>query len=192
MLRPTATYRRLAQHTATGGWWIGLRRPLFSIFLLGCALSLIVSGRLTARLIAGGAVAWSFIPLFALASFAAVRRRARRSVTFSRDVDLFLAGGGPWVVWLISVAMVASFLTPFQAYAWSATSTPQMWLAATALPVAIWSGYIDFCFYRTVFERPLAGAVRDLLLQRAILWTVAIVYFFGFAGWPLVADRVGL
>jgi hypothetical protein len=36
------------------------------------------------------------------------------------------------------------------------------------------------------------SAVRALLLQRAMAWTLAVVYFLGNAGWPLVADRLGL
>ncbi|MBI3402083.1 MAG: hypothetical protein HY048_11740 [Acidobacteria bacterium] len=46
--------------------------------LLGCCVSLIVSGRLTARLVAGSTIAWSFIPLFEVAAFAIVRRRLGR------------------------------------------------------------------------------------------------------------------
>jgi hypothetical protein len=191
MLRPLAVYRRLAQRAANGGWWIGLRRPLFLAFMLGGCLSLIVSGRVTARVIVGGAVAWSFIPLFEVASFAAVRRLANRSVPFSRHVDLLCAGHGPWLVSLISAAAVASFI-PIQAATWTASTPGLISLTAIGVAIAVWSGYIDFCFYRAVLERTQATAIRDLLLQRAIAWTLAIVYFFGNAGWPLVADRLGL
>jgi hypothetical protein len=192
MQRPMATYRQLAQQTATGSWWIGLRRPLCCACLLGCALSLVVSNRLTLRLIAGGAVAWSFIPLFEVASFAAVRQRRRRAASFSRDVDLFFTGHGPWAVGLIGVAAVASFLTPLQVYAWAGTTTSLISLAGVGGAIAIWSAYIDFCFYRAVFESTPPAAVRQLLLQRAIGWTVALTYYFGYAAWPLVADWVGL
>jgi len=191
MLRPMAVYARLAQQTARGGWWIGLRRPLFVAVLLGGCLSLIVSGRLTARLIVGGAVAWSFIPLFELASFAVAGRRANIHVPLSRAVDLFCAGHGPWSVSLIAVAAVASFI-PIQAGTWAASTSGLITLAATAAAIAIWSGYIDFCFYRAVLGKARWTAVRALLLQRAIAWSLAVVYFLGNAGWPLVADRLGL
>jgi hypothetical protein len=191
MLRPMAVYERLAQQTASGGWWIGLRRPLFVAMLLGGCLSLIVSGRLTARVIVGGAVAWSFIPLFELASFAVVGRRANANVPFSRDVDLFFASHGPWSVSLIAVAAVASFI-PMQAATWTVSTPGLITLSAMAATIAIWSGYIDFCFYRAVLGKTGTSAVRALLLQRAIAWTLAVVYFLGNAGWPLVADRLGL
>jgi len=191
MLRPMAVYERLARQPASGGWWIGLRRPLFVTLLLGGCLSLVVSGRLTARVIAGGAVAWSFIPLFEVASFGAVRRFANIGVPFSRDVDLFFAGHGPWSVSLIAVAAVASFI-PIQAATWTASTPGLITLAAMAAAIAIWSGYIDFCFYRVVLGKTGTRAVRALLLQRAIAWTLAVVYFLGNAAWPLVADRLGL
>ena len=191
MLRPMAVYERLARQPASGGWWIGLRRPLFVALLLGCCLSLVVSGRLTARVIAGGAVAWSFIPLFELVSFAVVGRRASTNVPFSRDVDLFFAGHGPWSMSLIAVAAVASFI-PIQAATWTASTPGLITLAAMAAAIAIWSGYIDFCFYRVVLGKTGTRAVRALLLQRAIGWTLTIIYFFGNAGWPLVAERLGL
>ena len=191
MLRPMAVYQRLAQQTASGGWWHGFRRPLFVALLLGGCLSLIVSGRLTMRLIVGGAVAWSFIPLFEVGAFAAVRRFPNHGVPFSRDLHLFFAGNGPWAVALIAVAAVASFI-PIQAAAWTASAPGAITLAAIASVVAVWSGYIDFCFYRAVLGKTDASAVCALLLQRVIAWTLAIVYFLGNAGWPLVADRLGL
>jgi hypothetical protein len=191
ILRPMAVYQRLAQQTASGGWWRGLRKPLFLALLLGGCLSLIVSGRLTARLIVGGAVAWSFIPVFEVAAFAAVRRFANIGAPFSRDIDLFFAGHGPWSILLIAVAAVASFI-PIQAATWAASAPGAITLAAIASVVVVWSGYIDFCFYRAVLGKTEASAVRALLLQRVIAWTLAIVYFLGNAGWPLVADRLGL
>src|SRR5690242_13777386 len=104
-----------------------MRHLLFLTFLLGCAVSLIVSGRLTVRLILGGAAAWVIIPLLEVAAFAIVRRRARRRGSFARDLDRFAAGDWPWAVWLIAVSGVTSFLTPMQANAWFSTWT--VWIA---------------------------------------------------------------
>jgi di/tricarboxylate transporter len=104
-----------------------VRRILFLIFLIGCTVSLIVSRRLTLRLIVGGAAAWVVIPLLEAASFAIVRRRAPRRGSFARDLDRFSAGDWPWVLWLIALSGVLSFLTPTQADAWFSTSTA--WIA---------------------------------------------------------------
>jgi hypothetical protein len=192
MRQPSATYARLAQHVDARGLWLALRRPLFSVFLFGAVLSLAVTGRLTARLIAGGAVGWSFIPLFEVASFAVVRSRAGRRASFSRDLDVFLAGNGPWLVSLIAFGSIAAFVTPLAAYALSGTRMGDVCVSLAAGAIAVWCGYIDYCFFRVFLERPPRSAVVDLVLQRAICWTAVAVYFGGYAGWPLVADKLGL
>jgi len=203
MLGPMTAYRRLAgptegerwsataaaeRHSTTSGAAIALRRPLFAVFVLGCGISLIVSGRLTLRLIAGGAVAWSFVPMLEVASFAAVHRVARARSAFARDVDLFFAGRGPWTAWLLAVATIAAFATPFQVDDWTATPAGLNWIAASMAAIAIWSGYIDFCFFRVVFNRPPGAAIRALLLQRALCWIAAATYFVSFAAWPLIVE----
>jgi len=160
--------------------------------LLGCCVSLIVSGRLTARLVFGGTVAWSFIPAFEVAAFAIVRRRARPIRPFSRDLDRFSAGRRPWAFFLVALAAVASCLTPLQMNAWSEATPTLAVLGLIASAIVVRSGYLDFRFYREALDRSAADARRDVLLQRAINWTAAAVYFGGYAGWPIVADWIGL
>jgi len=169
-----------------------VRRLLFQTFLLGCAVSLIVSGRLTLRLTLGGAVAWVIIPLFEGASFAIVRRRLRRRGSFARDLDRFAAGDWPWAVWLIAVSGVMSFLTPVQANAWFSAWSSWIAIDLTAFAAALCAASIDVRFFQDAFARTRADAIRDVLLQRAISWSALAVYFAGFAGWPLVVDRLGL
>ncbi len=160
--------------------------------LLGCCVSLIVSGRLTARLVLGCTIAWSFIPAFEVAAFAIVRWRARSVRTFARDLDLFSAGRRPWSIFLIALAAAASFLTPLQINDWSEATVTRAVLTSIAAGVALRAGYLDFRFYREALGRAPADARRDALLQRAICWTATVVYFFGYAGWPDVVDWIGL
>jgi hypothetical protein len=160
--------------------------------LLGCCISLIVSGRLTARLVLGCTIAWSFIPAFEVAAFAIVRRRARSIRTFARDLDLFGKGRRPWEIFLVALAAVASFLTPIQINSWSEATVTRAVLTPIAAGVALRAGYLDFRFYREALGRTPAEAKRDALLQRAICWTAAVMYFFGYAGWPDVVDWIGL
>jgi hypothetical protein len=54
---------------------VALRRPLLLAFTLGCAVSLLASGRLSARLIVDGAVSFAFVPVFEVLAFAALYRR---------------------------------------------------------------------------------------------------------------------
>jgi hypothetical protein len=151
-----------------------------------------VSGRLTARLVLGCTIAWSFVPAFEVAAFAIVRQRARSIRTFARDLELFSAGRRPWAAFLAALAAVASFLTPFQINDWSEAPATLAVLTPIAAAVAFRSGYLDFRFYREALGRAPAAAMLDALLQRAICWTAVLVYFFGYAGWPEVVDRLGL
>src|SRR4051794_17665974 len=75
MVRPRTTFAALARTDAGSGWRVGLRRPTACALVLGSAVSLIVSGRLTPRLVAGGALSWSFVPAFEALAFAIGRRR---------------------------------------------------------------------------------------------------------------------
>jgi hypothetical protein len=162
------------------------RQPLFYAFVIGCALSLIVSGRLTLRLIAGGALAWSFIPLLQGAAFFIVWRRGEMRIPFAAAFDMFMAGNRIWLVALIAFAGAVSFLSPLQVSALAARIEHPGEFAVAGMAVAVWSAWADFGFYRSVMERTAREAMRDLLLQRVLAWTPAIVYVTGYAGWPLV------
>jgi hypothetical protein len=190
--RPADAYRCLTATTARATHWTAIRRPLLCAFVLGSTISLAVSGRFSLRLITGSALAWSFVPIFQVLSFAIVRRRARKSGSLGRDVDLFLTGQAPWLLWTLGFGFAAASVAPLEAYSWSATLAGQTKIAATAVPIAAWSGYIDFSFYRVVFGRGRTAAVTDLLLQRAIAWTAALTYFFIYPAWPILAGMLGL
>ena len=168
-----------------------MRKTVGFALLLGCCVSLIVSGRLTARLVLGSTIAWSFIPAFEIAAFAIVRRRARSIRTFARDLDLFSAGRRPWAIFLVATAAVASVLTPFQISNWAEAPVTLSVLAPIAIGVMLRCAYLDFRFYREALDRPRTAAMRDVLLQRAISWTAAAVYFGGYAGWPIVLSWIG-
>jgi hypothetical protein len=151
-----------------------------------------VSSRLTARLVIGGTIAWSFIPVLDVAAFAIVRRRAGSLRSFRRDLDLVSRGWRPWAIILTATASVAAFLTPLQINDWAEAPATLAVLAPLAAGVALRSGYLDFRFYREALDRAPGAAVRDVLLHRAISWTAAAAYFGGNAGWPLLADWIGL
>lgn len=169
-----------------------MKKTITFALLLGCCVTLIVSGRLTAGLVAGSTIAWSFVPIFEVAGFAIVRRRTRSIQTFARDLDRFGTGRRPWAIFLVALAAVASCLTPRQMNEWSESAITLSVLAPIAAAVALRSAYLDVRFYREALDRSPAAARRDALLQRAISWTAAAVYFGGHAGWPLVAHWIGL
>ena len=66
----------------------------------------------------------------------------------------------------------------------TALPTALLWtFALSIVPAAAWSAYVDLQFFREVLPRPGGGAVRDLLLARAISWTGILGYFLGIAAW---------
>jgi hypothetical protein len=188
MLAPARAYQTLLRQPAGGGIWLGVRRPLRVAFIFGCAVSLLTSGRLTARLVMRGAVYWSFVPLLETAALAAVCRSQRRKISLALAVDLFFTGFGPWLLWLAGFAAIWSWLNPIQAFAWTNT----VWIRGSAIAVLAWSCYIDFCFFRCVLQARPAIAARALLWHRLISWTGWLVCFLGSSMWSVVAGRPGL
>lgn len=189
MLHPATAFPTLAALPAGENRWMALRRPLFVAFVLGCTISLITSGRLTLRLLVPATIYSSCVPLFEIASLAAVYGSKRRLIPLPRAIGLFFMGHGPWSLWLIGFAATWAFVPAVQVYSWSAT--PWIWLSS-ALPAMAWSAYIDFCFFRTSFNVTPAQAVRHLLLQRLLCWVPALFLFFASAGCQVIASRLGL
>jgi hypothetical protein len=187
MLNPAAAYRYLAQQTPSRSRArLAWRGPLFVAVALGCTMSLLASARLTLRLAAPAAIYWSFVPLAEIAALAAVFWRGRRTLSFHRTVDLFFAGHGPWLLWLIGLGAIWSSIPPIRAFALTGA-----WLYGAGAIVIVWSAYIDFCFFRFVGDRRPAQAAPDLLLQRLISWTIIVAIFGGPAIPPEAAARLG-
>ncbi len=189
LFSPAAAFRELTENDS-GGRWLAVRRPLLLAFTCGCAVSLLASGRLSARLIVDGAVSFGFLPVFEVAALAAVYQRSRGQVPFARAADLFFAGNAPWLLWIVVLATLGGALSP----KWIVTLSipPTAWISLGSLvPIIAWSAYIDFHFFREVLQRPAGGAVGHVALVRAVGWSGAIVYFLGYAIWPEIVGRIG-
>lgn len=172
-----------------GPLWTLLRRPLLWAFVGGCTVSMWASGRLSARLVIDGIVSFAFIPAFQILSLALVYRGRERTVPFAGAVDLFFGGSTPWLLWLTAFIGLRAVQTPVQATAPNPATV--LAILASLVPIVAWSAAIDLRFFRDVLRRPGRGAVRALILQRAIAWSCGIVYFFGFAIWPLIVEWLG-
>lgn len=187
MLHPAAAYRSLSQHSSGhGGRWLGWRKPLLVAFVLGCTMSLITSARLTLRLAGPATIYWSFVPLAETVALAAVCWRTGRTRPFRQTVDLFFGGHGPWLVWLIGLCAIWSFVPSIRAFVFT-----RVWLYGAGAIVILWSAYIDFCFFRFAMRRNPARAGCDLLLQRLVSWTLIVAIFGGPAIPPEIAARLG-
>lgn len=148
-------------------------------FVLGCTMSLITFPRVTARLAIPGAFYWTFVPLAEMLALGLVSAKSRQTISFPSKVDLFFVGHLCWLLWLIGIAAIFSFLPPAHAFA----LTNPFWLYYAALAVIIWSAWIDFGFFRAVTGSSRAGAVGRLFLQRAISWSMILLIFSGSVVW---------
>lgn len=187
LARPRAAYAALVQHVPHGDRrWIAVRRPLYAALLLGATVSLLTTGTLTLRLVVGGALTWSFVPLFEAASLAIVSRGRPSALSRSRALDLYFAGRGAWSLALIAAGGIAAYSPPLVVYFWTSSWRQRALLAGVALPVAAWSAYVDVCFFRVVLEYTSRRTVRVLAVQRVLCWTAALLYFAGMALAPYV------
>jgi hypothetical protein len=119
------------------------------------------------------------VPLAEIAALFLTRPKSKM-LSFSCAVDLFFTGHGPWLLWLVGFAALWTFASPIRFFA----SAGLLWSFYLAGLVAVWCGYIDFCFFRKVYEETRGKAVLRLLLHRAISWTLGFVIFGGGSLWP--------
>jgi hypothetical protein len=154
-----------------------IARLSFLLLVVGCSVSLGASGRLTLRLITDGAVSFVFLPFFVVVGFGVVYfSRADRPLTFARALDLFLTGLLPWLLWLLALGIICSFVPPRRFGPWIYP------LEISLILPAVWSAVLDFRF-REVMGRSTGAATRDVVLYRLVGWGGATAYFLGIAIW---------
>jgi hypothetical protein len=153
-----------------------IARPLHAVFILGCTVSFIASGRLTPRLLLDGCVSFAFLPAFSALGFGFVfLAGGRRVLRFGDALDAFFAGQWPWLVWLSALALVCVTVPPHRLGPWLMPL-----VIALSLP-AIASAALDYRFFRTAMARTRRAAIRDLVLTRGLSWGLSVAYFFGSA-----------
>jgi hypothetical protein len=165
--------------------WTGARRPLLMAAVLGCAISLMTAGRLTARLIGPAAVYWSFVPLLQIAGLWVVCRGAPGA----KRIDRFLASNAPWLLWTTAFAAV-----------WGLGPSPwvigRTWFSTfwyvLAGAAAVWAGIRDYRFSRQVLGRAHAQALGDVAMERMVAWPAGLAIFLWSSGSQVVASVLGL
>jgi hypothetical protein len=159
------------------------RQLAFLGLTIGCFVSMLASGRLSARLVVDGALSFAFIPILEVLALLLVLRlcRPRVEVPFAVDLTLFLMGNTPWLLWLALAGAMMSVVPP-RAIGLGLTRAVE---ASTIVPI-VWSFLIDLRFFRETAGRSPSSAVRAALLHRAIGWPLAFAYFLGIAIWTLV------
>jgi hypothetical protein len=144
--------------------------------LLGSFISFTTTGRLTARLVIGGAVAWSFLPVLQVCWVAiAGAVLARRRLGLARAVDLYCAGHGPWSLCFLAFSALTILVPPERYYRWP--FSPE-WLLLCGLPLVMgWSAVITGGFLRGAFETTAAGARFGVLLHTAVVYGPVVAHY---------------
>jgi hypothetical protein len=149
-----------------------LELPILSALLLGVVFAVADSNRPSAGLVAGCAVAWSFVPALQIASVAATRLAfARGRLGLRRAIHLHFLGHLPWSLWLLLVAAVASATPPpHEARLWKL-------IFATAAVPFLWSRVIGWQFFRRVYGLDGRGALLATLLHLVVVLGPIAVFF---------------
>lgn len=169
--------------------WTGLRRPLLVALVLGCGMSLMDARVLTLRLALPTAFWWTYVPMVEILALFAACPAARRAPSWPRIVDRYFMGHWPTLLWVMALAGCLAFIPPITVLSWQQRISVPF---DSALLVIAWSAYIDFQFFRRGLKQSAWHAARDLLVQRAIAWTVGLTIFVGGAGYQTLAVRLGL
>ena len=161
------------------------RELLLLSLALGCAVSALATGRLSARGIVDGAISFAFVPAIEVVAFWLIYRRARSRPPFGRALGLFLAGNRPWLLWLVCMIVAGFVVWPDEPIT-SSSGGVSLIALIPLVPALWWSASDDLSFYRSVMKRTRHEARVDAVLFRAIAWPLAGAYYGGIAAWPIV------
>jgi len=166
---PAGAYTDLSRGPAGGRF---LESPVLSALLLGVVFAVADSNRPSAWLVAGCAVAWSFVPALQIASVVATWLAfARGRLGLRRAIQLHSLGHLPWSLWLLLVAAVASATSPpNEARLW------KLMFVTAAIPF-LWSRAIGWHFFRRVYGLGPRGALLATLLHLVVVLGPVAVFF---------------
>jgi len=168
-LHPRGAYAELARAPDRARF---LELPLLTSLLLGVGFAVVDSRRPSLRLVAGCAVAWSFLPALQIASVVASWLAfARRRIPLRRAIHLHFLGHLPWSLWLLALAAVASETSPRRE-----VGVLQLASATVAAPF-LWSRVIGWHFFRRVYALG-RGATLLATAPHAAIVLGAILGFF--------------
>lgn len=157
---PAGAYADLSRAPARDRF---LELPILGALLLGVVFAVVDSNRPSLRLVAGCAVAWSFVPALQIASVAATWLAfARRRLPLRRAIHLHFLGHLPWSLWLLLLAAIASGTSPrHEEVLWK--------LLATAAVPFLWSRAIGWHFFRRVYGLGRSAALLATLLHLGVV-----------------------
>ncbi len=87
-------------------------------------------------------------------------------------MDGFFSGCGPWFAAITVVAAFGAFASPIAASQWFSRIGAAAFLVAIVL--SLW---LDFAYFRDGLGRTRQRAAVDVVVQRAIAWSITVAYF---------------
>jgi hypothetical protein len=162
-----------------------IRRQLIFLFVIACAVSLSVEGRVVPWAVFDAGVSFLFIPVFQLLAFFLVWRvRIGRARAGASDVAAFLDGNTPWLWWWCAFAAMIACVPP-RSVGLGVTLAEM----STVIPFAV-SAVADVRWLRRDHGRTMREAATDVAVLRAVTWGAGLVWFFGIAVWYLEVPKV--
>lgn len=155
-----------------------LRRSIFFLFIVGCAISLAAEGRLAPWLVVDGAVSAAFMPAVQLSALVLIwRLRIGGARLREADVLRYLDGNRSWLWWWCAAGFLFAFVPPRSIGPWFVVL-----FVSLLLPIV--SGVIcDTRWLRADCGRTRSQAATDVVLLRLIGWGAGVIWFFGIAIW---------
>lgn len=184
-MAPLAAYRRLVAEPPPPAPTLRvlLRRPALAALVIGGAIALTATGGATVRALATTTICWSFVPGLQLSVAAALIALCRRpGLRLPSALDLFFAGQGPWLLWVLGVAAAALVALRLGGH-----TVPQLRLVlALALIPAVWTWIILMAFCQAVLGLSRRRALGWTFLYQAAIWGIAYLYagWMTFQAWP--------
>ena len=168
LLSPRDAYAGLARRPRALTPVTALRRPAHVALVMGLAVAIATTGRVTVGLVVSTTLCWSLLVGVQMAiALPLIAGPARRTVGIARALDLFFAGHAPWSLWLLVAAVwVPSPLGPSVA--------PLLWLAL--VPLAL-TQRIILAFFHEVLEVDPRVAVARTVAHQAVTWGLSLVLF---------------
>ena len=169
-IAPADTYRELLATDAHVTSLRALRRPVFVVLLIGTAVTIAATGRVSILSVTSTGIAWSFAVALQMAVGAAVIASSPlRRVSMPRAIDLWFAGHVPWSLWLLVAAAGIRLLPSLDV---------EELLLTMILPMA-WTATIVSAFCRTVL-----GATRgEARLRAAAHHVVTLALILSYIAW---------
>jgi len=148
-----------------------IRKPLLLLLVAACAASLAAGGRFSLRLLFDTSIALAIFPLGQVLAFSAVYWTGERPMRFATAVDTYFDGFWPWFLALAVVGTFGAVTTPIVAARWFS----RIGLGCAVIAIAV-SCRVDWRYSRGRLGRGSRRAIADVLVQRTIGWSIAVVY----------------